>query len=183
MLTTLETLKKQLKIPEDDTILDDDLMFHILAASQAIENHCDRKFKRQQYTEILDGSGSHYLVLSNYPVYSGTITIDNEEIAIDSSESGVIFNKYGWRRGMRNAVAVYEGGYVLPSDATNDNPRTLPEAVEMACIFAIKGMIRNPNNVKSERIGGDISVTYSDGDSIFTPSVKALLSPYVGRYV
>ncbi|MNT43407.1 Phage gp6-like head-tail connector protein [compost metagenome] len=178
MLTTLQRVKKQL----GDTLDDETLTFYILAASQAIESYCRRSFKRQTYTEIIDGTGSPFLVVRNFPVHSGTARNEDKEIAFQAAEDGIIFLPQGWNKGLRNITVTYDAGYVLPGDATPDQPRTLPEAIEIACLFITQGMTQNPSNVQSERVG-DISVTYRDADAMYTPTVQALLDPYVGRVI
>lgn len=173
MLTTLEQFKK-FGIIEDESILS----LYIAASSQVIENYCKRSFKRQTYTEILDGTGSPYLVLRNYPVHSGTARYDKHEIELQPNEDGMIYLPDGWPTGTRNITVTYEAGYILPGE-TN---RTLPEAIEIACVFAVQGVMQNPSGIKSERVG-DISVSYGDGDAMLSSTVKSLLAPYVGRWV
>ncbi|MCY7484428.1 phage gp6-like head-tail connector protein [Paenibacillus alvei] len=173
MLTTIERIEKIGMFADAS-----DLLLYIMAASQAIENYCKRSFKRQTYTEVLDGAGSPYLVLSNYPVYSGKAYLDGKEIDLSPNDDGMLFLPDGWPKGIRNITVTYDAGYVLPGDPN----RTLPEAVEVACIFAVQGLIQNPTGIKSERVG-DISVTFGDGDNMLSPTVKALLTPYVGRWV
>lgn len=180
MLTTLRRFKKHMVIEEDSQ--DDVYTMYILAASQAIESYCRRSFRRQVYREVIDGSGTGYLVLRNFPIYSGTATVHGKSFAIEASDDGLLYLPEGWPPGTRNVMVEYEAGYTLPFEATEDKPSTLPEAVEVACLFMIEGMTQNPSNVQSERIG-DISVTYRDADGMLSPTVKALLAPYVGRWV
>ncbi|ALA41358.1 hypothetical protein ABE82_07430 [Paenibacillus peoriae] len=184
MLTTIAKVKGQLGIPIEDTSEDNNLNMYIMAASQAIESFCRRSFKKQTYTEVLDGSGSSFLVLRNFPVFSGVATMDKDQFAVEANEDGILFLPKGWNTGQRSITVRYEAGYVLPGDDSADNPRTLPEAVEVACIFVVQGMLQNPTaiGVKSERVG-DVSVTYGDTDALFSSTVQALLSPYVGRWV
>lgn len=180
MLTTLDRFKKHLGVEDDSQ--DDMYTMYILAASQAIENYCRRSFKRQVYSEVVEGSGSPFLILRNFPVYSGTAFLpDNRVVELKPSEDGMMFSVDRWPVEIRSVNVTYEAGYVLPIDATDELPRTLPEAVEVACLFLSQNMMESSADVKSERVG-NISVTYGD-NGMFSMTVQSLLSPYVGRWV
>ncbi|WP_405131894.1 phage gp6-like head-tail connector protein [Paenibacillus sp. FSL H8-0317] len=173
MLTTVEKLQKNM--PDEDP---DYLAMIIAAASQAIEEYCNRSFKKQAYTEILSGvNPSKYLNLRNYPIHEVTsMHIEGYTVL----EEGRLFRQSGWPAGENNISVQYIGGYVLPSDATEEEPRTLPMPLELACILYCQTLLRDPG-IKSERVGS-ISVTYGDQNGLPGP-VKALVSPYVGRWV
>lgn len=177
MLTTINRAKEHLPSADEST-----LDLYVKAASQMVESYCRRSFRRQVYREVIDGSGTGYLVLRNFPVYSGTATFNAKSFVLDAAEDGLLYLPDGWPIGMRNITVEYEAGYILPSEATTDTPSTLPEPVEVACLFVLQGMLQNPSNIQSERVG-DIAVTYRDADGILSPTVKALLTPYVGRWV
>ncbi|TCZ76173.1 phage gp6-like head-tail connector protein [Paenibacillus albiflavus] len=180
MLTTLEKVKKVLSVEDDSQ--DGTLTLQILAASQAVENHCKRSFRRQTYIEIHSG-GWNYISLRNYPVIEITsIKNGNEPVnGYQILSDGMVYRDK-WPSGAHNLTVTYEAGYVLPSEATTDNPRTLPEAVELACIFLVQHFVNTPVGVKSERVG-DISVSYSDYEGELPAVVISLLNPYVGRWV
>lgn len=182
MLSSLARFKGLLG-PEADIFADDELIMLLKAASNAIERHCMRSFKRQEYTEYLNGhQNSPYLNLRNYPVHK-VLLVKSEDSVIDDGykcfENGRLYRADGWPQGCHNIEVTYVGGYVLPSDETSENPRTLPEDIEIACILYAQILSRN-HGVKSERVG-DISVTYDDSGNDLPASVQALIHPYV-RY-
>lgn len=183
MLTTVERLQKAMGI-QGDSLEEEMLRIQIAASSQVIENYCKRSFKLQSYTERHSGnSRSSYINLRNYPVESvEEVDIPGKPIGeYELLEEGRIFCPSGWPAGEHNIKVTYTAGYVLPCDATTGKPRTLPEVLELACIFHSQWMLRTPG-VTAERVG-DISVNYSaDGEGL-PPTVISLISPYVGRWV
>lgn len=179
MLATLGRLKKMMSISESDTTMDDELILQIMAASITIESRCKRSFRKQEYTERISGfTNSKYLNLRNYPIHNiSEVNVDDYEIL----DEGRLYRAQGWPQGEHNIIVTYEGGYVFPAEATTDNPRTLPEPLELACLLYVQILMRNPS-VKTERVG-DISVGYSDDSDSLPPAVLSLISPYVGRWV
>ncbi|AZS17395.1 hypothetical protein [Paenibacillus lutimineralis] len=186
MLATLQTAKTWYKIPKDDTSNDADITISLLVASEAIEERCKRKFKRQTWRETLDGSGTSFLRLSQYPVESvDVLTVDNtiiDDFSIES-ENGILFKRSGWPCGDRIIKAEYLAGYILPSDEAGAEEATLPKTLELACVILAKSFREKKVGVDSERIG-PYSVTYSkeDGGSVTLPrEVEALIAPHVRR--
>ncbi|WP_284646767.1 hypothetical protein [Paenibacillus silviterrae] len=45
--------------------------------------------------------------------------------------------------------ATYVGGYVLPEDATEETPSTLPKPLEFACILFAQTLLRTPELLRS----------------------------------
>lgn len=181
MLATVERLKGML--PGED---EDWLKLQIAAASIAIENYCKRTFKKQLYTELVSGHAtSNYLNLRNYPVHE-VIKITND-LDFGILDDGRLYRAGGWPAGEHNIQVSYIGGYVLPGDATKEEPRTLPEPLELACLMYAKILCERyamPADIQSERLG-EMSVTYAHQLSekdIMPPAVIALISPYVGRW-
>ncbi|WP_339321379.1 phage gp6-like head-tail connector protein [Paenibacillus sp. FSL W8-0194] len=180
MLTTLDRLKGILG-PQADVWGDDMLTLQIASASSTIENYCKRHFKKQRYSERVSGhSNSKYLNLRNYPIYSVELPSDWDFEVLDD---GRLFRAEGWPQGEHNIQVSYIGGYVLPGDATEEEPRTLPEPLELACLLLAQQGLRDPS-IRSERVG-DISITYADAgeDGRLPGAVEALISPFVGRWV
>ncbi|MUG68647.1 hypothetical protein GNP94_22000 [Paenibacillus campinasensis] len=123
------------------------------------------------------------MVLRNFPVFGGTARVGEQEVPILPNDDGLIFSSHGWPAGQRNIEVEYEAGYTLPGEETSEQPRTLPEVVEMACMFTMQGMLSQPaGNIQSERVG-DVSVTYRDVDAALPLTARNLLVPYVGRWV
>ncbi|OMD05748.1 phage head-tail connector protein [Paenibacillus sp. FSL R5-0636] len=183
MLTTIDRLQKAMGV-QGDSYEDEMLQIQIAASSQVIENYCKRSFKLQSYIERHSGnSSSSYINLRNYPVESiEEVVIPGKPVGdYELLEEGRIFCPSGWPVGEHNIKVTYTAGYVLPGDATTEKPRTLPEVLELACIFHSQLMLRTPG-VTAERVG-DISVNYSaDGDGL-PQTLVSLISPYVGRWV
>ncbi|WP_010500652.1 hypothetical protein [Paenibacillus elgii] len=181
MLATLERLKGLLQEEHGQ----DELSLHLMAASQAIESFCKRSFRKQQYTERMSGYKSDYINLRNFPVASvESLTGQTGEITdYEILSEGRLYRRNGWPIGKHNIQVTYTGGYVLPGDATPDNPRTLPESIELACLFLAKTTFSGQLGVAGERFG-DYSVTYIVKDGFELPgAVISLISPYVGRWV
>lgn len=163
MLTTLAKAKQLLGIPVDDDSQDEELTMLLTAASAAIEERCRRSFGKQKYTgEVYNGVRSKYLCLRNYPIVSvdsvqsaGQPLVDVELVP----DKGMLYRSAGWPCGERSITVTYTAGYVLPKDGTVEAPQTLPETLEVACIFFAKIMLEGQYGVESERIG-DYSVKY-----------------------
>ncbi|WP_163854623.1 phage gp6-like head-tail connector protein [Paenibacillus elgii] len=188
MLTTLERLKGLLQIPKEEHGQDDELSLHLMVASQAIESFCKRSFRKQRYTERMSGYKSDYINLRNFPVERvDSLTGPTGEITdYEILSEGRLYRSSGWPIGKHNIQVTYTGGYVLPGDATPDNPRTLPESIELACLFLAKTTLSGQLGIAAERLG-DYSVTYNvktDGSGFELPgAVISLISPYIGRWV
>ncbi|MBQ8135211.1 MAG: hypothetical protein IJ711_00185 [Lachnospiraceae bacterium] len=150
-LTTAERMKLMLGLPEEsdertDAIID--LMIN--KASAWVERQIGRKLGRNTYTEWYDADGQQELVTLEYPIISVEY-VKEEGRLVDpavydygqTGNIGVIYRDDGWlkagyRRGLaydivapKRAIEVkYTAGYVLPKDATEDDPQTLPADLE-----------------------------------------------------
>ena len=150
-LTTAERMKLMLGLPEEsdertDAIID--LMIN--KASAWVERQIGRKLGRNTYTEWYDADGQQELVTLEYPIISVEY-VKEEGRLVDpavydygqTGNIGVIYRDDGWlkagyRRGLaydivapKRAIEVkYTAGYVLPKDATEDDPQTLPAELE-----------------------------------------------------
>lgn len=165
MLTTLKKAKTFMSIPEDDNTEDLSILTALKAASLAIERECNRSFGLATYRQTLDGSGTKFLRLRNFPIRSvSSLVISGEEQELDSftiePENGMLFRRSGWPCGTRTIEVEYSAGYVLPDGEAGAETATLPENIELACIMYAQMLLRAPG-VKSERVG-DLSVTYQD---------------------
>ena len=151
-LTTLDRLKSFLCIPadEEDPERDAVLTQLINAASAWLETKLGRKLGRQTYDEPHFGTGTQRLVLNQYPIISIRHIRDNRtgaEIAgydfVEEGEIGVVYREDGWTyyghigglsydyvAPRRYLTVNYTAGYVLPKDATEDDPCTLPADLE-----------------------------------------------------
>ena len=149
-LTTLETVKTMLGIEPDDVDpqRDDVLTNLINYASAWIESMTGRIFKQQTYVQRYAAAGAQELVLKQWPVTdveyvkdttSGQIIPDTDYEYTEDGRIGVIYKDDGWTfQGYTGGLSYdyllasrylefkYTAGYVLPKDATEDNPCTLP---------------------------------------------------------
>lgn len=122
----------------------------INAASSYIETVTGRKFRKQEYTEKHFASGYQELCLNQYPILAVESVVDDEGRELtgysfdDTGEYGVLFRDEGWavkgyRQGLSDDIRLssrylmvkYTAGYVLPKDATEEEPETLPYDLQM----------------------------------------------------
>lgn len=174
-LTTVERLKLELGIDQDDTSQDDHLRMLINVVSGAIEAELNRDLGLAEVTELLSGYGRQRLNLRRFPIVDvDTATIDGVEVddyKILPGELGQLWRKNGWPLSASrygdltidadpftadlNVEITYTGGYVLPKDATGQNPRTLPWVIEGACLrLAIDMHNRGPGLSSEQSAGG-----------------------------
>lgn len=181
-LTLLATVKDELGLTGNNTY-DTLLTSLIQAASAAIEDHCQRVFAKQTYTETVAGFGSTSLLLSMVPVLAVTsITGPNGELVdatsyvIEDPEAGIIWRNSGWvwtaqeAQGIsrlpvpgseqRDYSVVYQAGYLLPDQVLP----TLPANVERAAIQTVKAWFKRRNDDPST--GPATSVRFADGASV-----------------
>jgi len=129
-----------------------DLIIEMLInrASSWIENMAGRHLGKQSYHQWYEADGERELVLLEYPIVSIESIKENGELVDPSrydfgqtGHIGVVYRdegwlKAGWRRGLAYDIVAnkrvievcYTAGYVLPKDATDDDPQTLPADLE-----------------------------------------------------
>lgn len=174
-----------LYIPDTDTSQDDELIFALAAASDAIEDHCMRKFAKAAYTERRSGTDSKYLALRNFPIHQITEIMGPDGPVLDYTklEDGILYRQDGWPKGEYKIVASYIGGYDLPSDDPSANPSTLPNTLEMACLMLAKMMHTGQWGKTSERIDGEYTATFQTAvrETDLPPVIQALCDRHVWR--
>lgn len=178
MLTTLKRAKAALGIAEWDTEQDVALELALIAAGEAIERECNRTFELKTHRQRLDGPGTQFLRLRNFPIHSvSEVKEDGKVLAASTyeieSENGMLFKRFCWPCGARNIEVEYSAGYVLPSDTAGAPEATLPRKYELACILFAQTLLQTPG-VTSERVG-DISVSYAAAASGELPGAVAAL--------
>ncbi len=150
-MTTLHRMKLMLGLPDvEDERTDEIVMLLINKASAWIERQTGRHLGKRSYHQWYDADGQQELVTLEYPIVSveyvkedGKIVDPSRYDYTQNGNVGVIYRDEGWmksgyRRGLaydivapKRAIEVsYEAGYVLPKDATEDNPQTLPADLE-----------------------------------------------------
>lgn len=186
-LTTLDALKSYIGIDKDeeDPARDDALTQLINAASAWLETKLGRKLARNTYTQRYTAPGTQNLCLNEYPIisighikdrYTGEEITDYEFEDEDEGEIGVVFREDGWTyKGhlgglsydyiapQRYLEVEYTAGYVLPKDATEDDPATLPsdlEAVIWAMIAQQWAILENDASGLSAFSISDVSWTF-----------------------
>lgn len=129
-----------------------DLIIELLInkASSWIERLTGRHLGKQSYRQWYDADGSQELVLIEYPIVSiesiredGKLVDPRRYDYGQTGHIGVVYRdegwlKAGWRRGLAYDIVApkrvieveYTAGYVLPKDATEDDPQTLPADLE-----------------------------------------------------
>lgn len=144
----LEQILAMAKAEDEQTDLTIELLIN--KASSWIEHMTGRHLGKQSYHQWYDADGSQELVLIEYPIIS-IESIKEEGKLVDprrydfgqTGHIGVVYRDEGWlRAGWRCGLAYdivapkrvieveYTAGYVLPKDATEENPQTLPADLE-----------------------------------------------------
>jgi len=175
-LTTVGAVKAELGIADADTTHDPRLKRMINAASRWIERKLNRELARASVTEKLRGYGRDKLLLARYPIVSvTTIEVDGAAAVqgdgpadwdYESQAGGILYREDGWplqargygdltadidpRKARRNVKVTYIGGYVLPKDEDDANPRTLPWDIEWVAIRIVKLWYDRDPDMKKE---------------------------------
>mgnify|MGYP001581667557 CR=1 FL=1 len=156
-LSQVADVKESLGIDNGVTTHDNMIIRLINAASDAIENYCNRTFASATYTnEEYDGTGANYLVLRQYPITSISSldfltsgydspsweTIDSDLYSFNAD--GRLYYKATFTRGFQNWRVTYVAGY----SAT-------PDDVAEACVAYVVYSYKKSKSagIKSERLG------------------------------
>ncbi len=183
-LTTLDRAKLMLGLPDvPDERTDEIITLLINKASSWIERQTGRHLARQSYRHWYDADGQQELVMIEYPIVSveyvkeeGKLVNPNSYDFAQTGDIGVIYRDEGWlkagyRRGLaydivtpKRAIEVsYTAGYVLPKDATEDDPQTLPADLEglvwELVSYAYTGLTNGSQGLKSFSIS-DVTWTF-----------------------
>jgi len=206
LLTTVEAVKFNLGITEDDT--DDQIECMIQESSDFIVSYTARTFARQNVTEAFVGKGLPNAQLSITPINSisaltfktspvTNFTIDDKEAGIIQIETGFTSTEIGWNTidravspyAVKDWACTYIGGYILPSWQLTGLSRDLPYDLERACIEMTKVTFHNASldgSIRTYKIG-DTSVTWdksssgSGANNAGIPTVAANILDYYRR--
>ena len=150
-LTTMERMKLMLGLSDTaDEKTDTIIELLINRASSWIERQVGRHLGKRFYRQWYDADGRQEIVTLEYPIINvefvkeeGRLVDPGEYDYAQTAEIGIIYRDKGWlkagyRRGLaydivepKRAIEVgYTAGYVLPKDATADDPQTLPADLE-----------------------------------------------------
>jgi len=160
-LTTLDDVKNLLGMDSSDVDEQRDTVLTMLinGVSSWIERLIGRKLGKDTYVHQLDAQGRQELILLQWPILSvdyARDTSENKVIPPDSysfnmqGDIGILYRDKGWPfRAYRSGLAYdvhnikrvievkYTAGYVLPKDATEEEPATLPCDLQMVVWGAI----------------------------------------------
>lgn len=133
-LITLEDFKLYAGIDAADSKNDALYELIINSVSQRFDTEANRIFKSAVYTNAyLDGTGTEYLYLPNYPII-GTITIteNDETLTVGDdydylliADRGLLWRIGVWALGSQNIKVTYTGGYTAT---------TMPGDLMLACL-------------------------------------------------
>jgi hypothetical protein len=151
------------------------------AASDIIEEYCNTKFKKDTYSLKLKPSGEKYLSVNYWNIESASIAYDEEAIEDYTilANRGMFYKADGWPDADDYLLEIeLTAGFILPKDVTEENPRTLPQSVEYACILLAQEMyeqLQGGINVQRQTRGG-ISTTYFQNEDKLPAAVRSLLA-------
>ena len=150
-LTTLDRMKLMLSL-DDETDERTCTLVELLVnkASSWVEQQVGRPLGKNTYREFYEADGQQELVTLKYPIVSVDYVKEGGRLVPpelydygQTANIGVIYRDDGWlragyRRGLandiietkRNIEVCYTAGYVLPKDATDEEPQTLPADLE-----------------------------------------------------
>jgi hypothetical protein len=200
-LTTLEALKVFLGVdPEDKTDIqrDNALVQLINAASAWLETQLGRKLGKHSYRERHAASGTQRLVLEQWPILEiSKITdtdYDSEVEGYDIDEQGaigVVYREDGWTyhghvgglsqdyiAPRRYLLVEYTAGYVLPKDATDEDPATLPADLEAV----IWNMIAQQYAIMENDAAGLSAFSISDVSWTFDKEISDTWASVISSY-
>lgn len=201
-LTTLETVKTMLGIEPDDVDpqRDDALTNLINYASAWIESMTGRIFKQQTYVQRYAAAGAQELVLKQWPVTdveyvkdltSGQVIPDTEYEYTEDGRIGVLYKDDGWAfRGYTGGLSYdyllasrylevkYTAGYVLPKDATEDNPCTLPADLQ----GIVWGIAQQEFSIMENGVEGLSAFSISDVSWTFDKEPRQSWLDIIGYY-
>ena len=198
-LTTLERMKLMLGLSGvADERIDEIITLLINKASAWIERQTGRHLGRQSYRQWYKADGQQELVTDEYPIISvefikeaGKLVDPNLYDFGQTGNIGVIYRDDGWLRASyraglafdsiatkRNIEVSYTAGYVLPKDATEDDPQTLPADLE-GLIWEIVGQAYT--NLQNGSLGLS-SFTISDVVWVFDKGSKSEWSQLINLY-
>lgn len=198
-LTTLERMKLMLGLSGvADERIDEIITLLINKASAWIERQTGRHLGRQSYRQWYKADGQQELVTDEYPIISveyikeaGKLVDPNLYDFGQTGNIGVIYRDDGWLRASyraglafdsiatkRNIEVSYTAGYVLPKDATEDDPQTLPADLE-GLIWEIVGQAYT--NLQNGSLGLS-SFTISDVGWVFDKGSKSEWSQLINLY-
>ena len=181
-LTTLDRMKLMLGLAEiEDERTDEIITLLINRASSWIERQIGRHLGRHSYHQWYDADGQQELVLLEYPIISVEYVKQEGKIVdpetYDYAQTGEI-GAYDIVAPMRVIEVSYTAGYVLPKDATADDPQTLPSDLEGLLWDMVSQIYTNLQNGSQGLSSFSISDVTWNFDKSIPESWKQLINLY-----
>ena len=203
-MTTLEAMMEFIGMdPQDKDIPDavrNNLERLINASSSYIETMTDRKFGCQKYVENHHGSGWQELCLNQYPIRTVESVMDVENRQIidpdsysfdDTGDIGVLYRDAGWAdRSYLGGLALdkvapkrylkitYSAGYILPQNATEEQPSDLPYDLQ----YIIWQMVQQQWNLAKNGANGLSAFSISDVSLTFDKELSTEVQSVIDQY-
>ncbi len=183
MLTTLQTVKDRLRVP--DNADDDRLTNFIKLASAQIERWCNRTFGRTEdavqefQADFVDVPVAIYPieVVSGVDVFYGQREGWQPQQNYDFEiRDGCVVHFYGRLATQRHqARLTYTGGYVLPGATPGDGQVALPDEIEQACVEQVAWLYQAKDRLGVTGVSGDGGSISQFAAADLLPIVKNLL--------
>lgn len=198
-LTTVDAVRELLGIPAEDHTSDNLLIRLINAASAWAETVTGRRFGLARYVQRCYGTDSQRLVLKEYPILSvesvrdldGSGEFPKDYDFGETGQTGVLYREAGWAakgypgglagdsRALKRYLEVaYTAGYVLPKDATEERPATLPADLEQV----VWGIVEQEFLIRNNGSQGLASFTISDVSWTFDKQPRQSWTDVLARY-
>lgn len=178
MLETLANMKTFLEISTADH--DAILTSFLTELTEVFNKETDRNLEETTYTDLyLDGSGTKYINLPNYPVAEisaiteddASLTKDTDYYLYDAEGEGYLYKIYGdWTNNKKGIKITYKAGY-----ASNAMPNDLKMALKMQVAKEFKSY-KASDWGESSRAFPDGSISMQELELL--PFVKRVLAKY-----
>lgn len=175
---------------------EEQLIYAINSTTDYIEKYCGRRFKLTTYTgEEYDGRGGSVLLLNNYPIVTGSLTLEVRNSALNESDWSYVDSEYyfvdlsaGMVRaandgirftpGTNNFRATYQAGYDFDNSTTFLSDAGAADLEFLA--WKLGASVFNERGgglgIQSERIG-DLSVVYAKS-AFESEELRSILDKY-----
>lgn len=202
-MTTLEDTMERLGIPAEaaTTAVKNNIIRLINTASAWVETITGRKFGRATYTQRYTAPGRQELVLQQYPIRSVEYVRDTiDETDFDPNtydftmegDVGVLYRDLGWVfrgyiAGLANDYVFprrylevkYTAGYILPKDATPEEPSDLPADI----IGIVWGIAEQEYSILRNGAQGLSAFSISDVSWTFDKEPRSSWMETLGHYM
>lgn len=172
----------------------------INAASDYVESMTGRKFRKQRYIEQHASAGYQQLCMKEYPIVEIASIRDtgNDKVLDPASYSwqqdgdiGIVYMDSGWPArgypaGLSGDISLlsrylevdYIAGYILPKDATEEEPATLPGDLQ----WIIWQIVQQQWNLAQNGANGLSAFSISDVSWTFDKELSSQVQSVIDRY-